>query len=332
VSSAVASELDAAAAEAFLSALSLFAGLPDALVARIVPMLRSFEAPAGTTLFRQGDVAGCMFAIEHGLLEAAAHLPDERDLRLATLGPGELLGELSLVNGGRRTASVRALLDTAGYTIDHRAFELLRGDLSPGALELSRRLSGIAVGRVRRAYVRLMERLADAGAARHVAAHAAIGEVGPERDEVAYLSRLLFFRDFEAAHIAPVLAGMRRLAMPRGALLRTDGEQPDALFLVLRGAIEVTIRGSGMAARVLLAGPGRGAGHLGVMDDDASIGVFRARERAVVLEVPRERIAELEHDVAPAAQRFMRALHEDVVRALEQAERPLARMAANAGT
>jgi CRP-like cAMP-binding protein len=329
VSSTVDAELDAAAAESFVAGLALFADLPEALIGRIVPMLRPYEASAGATLFRQGDPGGWMLAIEHGQVEVAAHLPEERDLRLATLGPSDVVGELSLVNGGRRTATVRALRDTSGYTIDQHAFELLRGDLSPGALELSRRLSEIAVGRVRRAYTRLMERLsAEPG---HAHTHAGIGEVDPERDEIAYLSQLLFFRDFEPGQIAPVLAGMRRLAMPRGALLRDDGEEADALFLVLRGAIEVTIRGGGLAARVLLAGPGRAAGHLGVLDDGASIGVLRARERAVVLEVPRERIAELEVDAAPAAQRFMRALYEDVVRALEQAERPFARMAATNG-
>jgi CRP-like cAMP-binding protein len=327
VSSALDAALDVAAAEGFVSGLALFAELPEALVGRIVPMLRPYEAPAGATLFRQGDPGGWMLAIAEGQLEVAAHLPEERDLRLATLGPGDVVGELSLVNGGRRTATVRALRDTSGYTIDQHAFELLRGDLSPGALELSRRLSEIAVGRVRRAYARLMERLHSEAGNPH--APSAIGEVDPERDEVAYLSQLLFFRDFEPGQIAPVLSGMRRLAMPRGALLRDDGEEADALFLVLRGAIEVTIRGGGLAARVLLAGPGRAAGHLGVLDDGPSIGVFRARERAVVLEVPRERIAELEVDASLPAQRFMRALYEDVVRALEQAERPFARMAAS---
>jgi CRP-like cAMP-binding protein len=332
VSSGLASEVAVEAAEDFLSQLALFAGLPEQLIARVVPMLRPFEAGAGTTLFRQGDPGGRMYAIEHGLVEVAAHLPGERDMRLATLGPGELVGELSLVNGGRRTASVRVLQDTAGYTIDSRAFELLRGDLSPGALELSRRLSEIGVGRVRRAYARLMERLGTGeAAARPRAGPAGIGEVDPERGESAYLSRLLFFRDFEVEQISAVLTGMRRLAMPRGALLRDDGERPDALLLVLRGAVEVTIRGSGMAARVLLAGPGRAAGHLGVLDDDVSIGVFRARERSIVLEVPRDRIGEFELDPRSAEQRFMRALYQDVVRALEQAERPLARMAASTG-
>jgi CRP-like cAMP-binding protein len=332
VSSGLAPDVAAEAAEEFLARLELFAGLPEQLIARIVPMLHPFDARAGTTLFRQGDPGGRMFAIEDGAVEVAAHLPGERDIRLATLGPGELLGELSLVNGGRRTATVRVLHDTAGYMIDAGAFELLRGDLSPGALELSRRLSEIAVGRVRRAYARLMEQLgADEGQARAWAGPAGIGEVGPERNESAYLSRLLFFRDFEIEQVPAALTGLRRLAMPRGALLRNDGERPDALLLVLRGAVEVTIRGGGMAARVLLAGPGRAAGHLGVMDDGVSIGVFRARERSVVLEVPRDRIGEFELDPRPVAQRFVRALYQDVVRALDQAERPLARMAASGG-
>jgi CRP/FNR family transcriptional regulator, cyclic AMP receptor protein len=313
----------------FLARLPLFAGLPEEELARLTPLMRPFAVAAGTTLFREGDPAGSMYAIEHGLLEAATHLPGERDLRLATIGAGELLGELSLVNGGTRTATVRVLEDTSGYTIDQRAFELVRSDLRPGALELTRRLGQVAVARMRRAYGSLAERLGGEAEVGGPVGPAGIGEVDPERDELSYLARILFFRDFQPGEIETVLVGLRRLAVPRGAVLRDHGERQDALFLVLRGAIEVTIRGGRQAARVLLAGPGRAAGHLGVLDEAPSIGLCRARERAVVLEVRRERIADLELSGRAEARRFTQALHEDVVRALQQAERPLARMAAH---
>jgi CRP-like cAMP-binding protein len=318
-------------AERFVAGLPLFAGLPDADVSRIGAMLRPFAIAGGETLFQEGDEGGRMYAIAEGLLEVATHLPGERELRLAVAGPGELLGELSLLGGGRRSATVRALEPTTGYTIDRATFELLRADLRPAAIELMRRLGATAVVRLRRAYEGLAARHGNGNPATDgAAAQAAIGDVGPERGETAYLARILFFRGFAEDEIREVAAGLRRLAVPRGALLRADGEPDDALLLVLRGALEVTIRGGGHAARVLLAGPGRAAGHLGVLDEGPSIGVCRARERAIVLEIPSARIAELGRDPAPASRRFTRALYEDVARALQQAERPLARMAAHA--
>lgn len=65
------------------------------------------EAPAGTTVFEEGDPADGVAAILDGTVEVL-----KQGRILATLGPGSVLGELSLfVPSASRTATARASSD-----------------------------------------------------------------------------------------------------------------------------------------------------------------------------------------------------------------------------
>jgi len=77
-----------------------------------------FEIAPGQRLFRQGDLRGRMHVIEHGRVELQVELGAARTRALAELGPGELLGETSLLGGGRRTATAVAREPTSGWVLD----------------------------------------------------------------------------------------------------------------------------------------------------------------------------------------------------------------------
>jgi putative ABC transport system ATP-binding protein len=73
--------------------------------------------PAGHTLFRQGDPSDLIYVVETGQVDVFRQTPDG-ELLLATLGPGEHLGEMGPLFGLPRSASVRARGDATltGYT------------------------------------------------------------------------------------------------------------------------------------------------------------------------------------------------------------------------
>jgi EAL domain-containing protein (putative c-di-GMP-specific phosphodiesterase class I) len=72
---------------------------------------------AGETLFREGDPPGPAYLIEHGVVEITAHR-DGQHVVLGTLGGGDLLGEMALIDQSPRTASAIALEDCALLVID----------------------------------------------------------------------------------------------------------------------------------------------------------------------------------------------------------------------
>jgi glutaminase len=98
---------------------------------RIEPLLRPRPFEAGETVIRRGDEAAELMLVTRGRLSVAVDLPGGERRRLASVVAGMMLGELSLVGRGPRTADVVA--DTAGecYLFDFEALDAL-GEADPG--------------------------------------------------------------------------------------------------------------------------------------------------------------------------------------------------------
>jgi CRP/FNR family transcriptional regulator, cyclic AMP receptor protein len=78
----------------------------------------------GDVLFHQGDDAGAVLVLLEGHVKAAM-LNDGREVILAFPGPGELLGELSAVDGEPRSGTVRAVDEVEALVIPGSAFRAL---------------------------------------------------------------------------------------------------------------------------------------------------------------------------------------------------------------
>jgi CRP/FNR family cyclic AMP-dependent transcriptional regulator len=75
----------------------------------------------GDVLFHQGDDAGAVLVLLTGHVKAAM-LNDGREVILAFPGPGELLGELSAIDGQPRSGTVRAIDEVEALVIPGSAF------------------------------------------------------------------------------------------------------------------------------------------------------------------------------------------------------------------
>jgi CRP-like cAMP-binding protein len=86
-----------------LAEIPLFAGLEGAQLAEIAEVAVEVEAAEGDTIATQGELGHALFAIESGTVEVSAN-----GERLATLGPGDVFGEVAVMAAGIRMASVVA--------------------------------------------------------------------------------------------------------------------------------------------------------------------------------------------------------------------------------
>jgi CRP-like cAMP-binding protein len=315
-----------AAAERALGALPLLDALGPAEVHRLAAIAEPFALEAGEYLYREGDDDDCLYLIEAGSIQLGSFPP---------AGPGEVVGEMAALARLPRQVPARALERSSGWSIDATAVGELTG--ASGAIGLARGFGVRALDRLRTQYDALSKFLDDdkriAVPPRPSSLDIA-GPVLPADPELAtseYMRTILFFSAFNAEETDELFGDLRRLEAPRGAMLVLQNERPGALLAVLRGAVETTIRHGGAAVRARLSGPGRFAGHLGVLDDGPSPVTCRARERTILLELPAERVRALVDDPARSARHFTRGLYADVVEALFQAQRPMARMAARGG-
>jgi len=98
-----------------------FRGLGPAELQRLAAKLVTRRVPAGEFVFRIGDQGDRYYVIREGTAEVIG--PDDR--RIRTLGPDQDFGDLALLFGGGRTASVRAITDLVLMSLARKDFAAL---------------------------------------------------------------------------------------------------------------------------------------------------------------------------------------------------------------
>src|SRR5215831_4031798 len=103
---------------------SLLTALPTELSQSLFAKARPLSLKADQTLFMAGDEGDGCYRVEEGLLKASIAAPAGGERILAILGPGSVVGELSMIDGGPRSASVTALRDSKLSFVGRTAFEV----------------------------------------------------------------------------------------------------------------------------------------------------------------------------------------------------------------
>jgi CRP/FNR family transcriptional regulator, cyclic AMP receptor protein len=102
---------------------TLFSVLPPPLAEGLIAQASTVELAPDQTLFRNGDPCNGCYHVIDGLLKVSVELPSRRERILAILGAGGFIGELSLIDGAPRSATVTAIKRAKLYFISSAAFE-----------------------------------------------------------------------------------------------------------------------------------------------------------------------------------------------------------------
>ena len=109
---------------AFLATVPLFTDtLSEEQLTSLAKESRAAFFRPGTLLMSQGDFGGSMFVIVRGEVRVTFLGEDAREQSVATLHPGDVVGEMSLFTGDRRTASVAAVGNVDAVEISKPSLE-----------------------------------------------------------------------------------------------------------------------------------------------------------------------------------------------------------------
>jgi len=114
----------------------------------ILGVLEPLVLKGGAWLFREGDDGDALYLLARGLLQTwmASGEPDDGGQRMiAEITPGEIVGEIGMLAGGKRSAGIRAVRDSLLLRMDAAAFDKL-GRQRP---ELIRHIAGTIASRLR---------------------------------------------------------------------------------------------------------------------------------------------------------------------------------------
>jgi predicted acylesterase/phospholipase RssA/CRP-like cAMP-binding protein len=192
---------------AFLRATPLFANVDSAILQEIAPELEPIECDAGEILIHEGAPGDGLYLVQRGRLRAVSHGQDGAEVFLNDIEAGEGVGEVALLTGERRTATVYTATAAKLVRLSREQFERL-GRHHPEAMQA---ISQAIVRRLQQTQLNL---------ALHV------GKLFAQLDEP-------ILRALQADLELTLLRG--------GEILVRQGDTSDALYVVVNGRLRVVL-------------------------------------------------------------------------------------------
>ena len=120
-----------------LGRVPLFSDCSKRDLQTIARVVKDIDHPAGTVIAREGEPGVGLFILIDGQAEVSIG-----GRKLATLGPGEFFGEIALLDGGPRTATVTAVTDVALLGLTEWVFRGLLQEHPSIALKTLQQMAG----------------------------------------------------------------------------------------------------------------------------------------------------------------------------------------------
>ena len=138
-----------------LTSVELFGEMLDEEIDDLTALAQIKKLSKDTTIFHAGDPADAVFVVASGRIKVVITSTDGKEFILTVLGPGQVFGEMALLESAPRSASVVTLSAVEVLVINRADFQRLL-DSNP---RISQRLMAILSRRLRRANAK-MESLA----------------------------------------------------------------------------------------------------------------------------------------------------------------------------
>jgi CRP-like cAMP-binding protein len=145
--------------------------------------------PAGQLVIEQGCIGNRAFLIEQGKVEVFMRDKQGHTIKIAEVGPGSIIGEMALIDGGTRSASIRTLEDSILVAVSAQDIKGSIGQ-KDGLFE---RMMRLMVERLKDTNARLIQQnmeLAELEAEAHNTVHNIALQI-PEDKQVAFKKDML---------------------------------------------------------------------------------------------------------------------------------------------
>lgn len=123
-----------------LAQFDLFKGLPESSLENLAKKLKSIRLEAGDVLFEKGDPGDSVFIVKSGNLKVISKDNEGTEVVLNQVGAGAVIGEMSLLDSGPRSAGVVALTEATLLALSSDDFMGVLNSQPQMGLEISRSL------------------------------------------------------------------------------------------------------------------------------------------------------------------------------------------------
>jgi CRP-like cAMP-binding protein len=311
---------------AFLATVPLLEGMSEDELGELARIMRRRALPQGEVLWREGDDVSAMLLVVEGRVSVTLDLPGDRKVEVTTVGPGEVLGEVPIIDGGQHSGTASVAEAATLLTLSRPDFAALVTRRHPTAFALKRRIAAVACARLRRQLAGLAASLGGEDGVPVPAQEISEDEFCGAPDS-KYVRRLAAFHEFDSLALWGFLTAGRYAFLAPGRTLISQGTASSACFVMINGAVEKSIIRGERRIRIGIAGPGQAFGYESLIDGGPSSITATTRERTLVLVLPQHHFDRLFNGEDAGSHMFLDVIHRDQMAALREVLRPHARLA-----
>jgi CRP-like cAMP-binding protein len=311
--------------------MSFLEGLEPAARELLLSVARPVSYVPTAMLVRHGEPARGAYILRSGSVEAVVTLPGGESLTVATLGAGSVFGEMSLVEAGTCTATVRAVSPVDGWFVAREDFRALALQAHPAAIRLQHAVTVALADKL----AALNERMLACGAPEDRAARPAVPadplanvarSPRPPFDALAFLPGLALFERCDAVEIEEIVGYGSWLEAARGQGVFSAGAECRAAYVVVRGAVEIVSHCGKLERRMAVIGPGHLVGYVSALRRARHSTSAYVREACVLLELPVDAFHAAYFGTTRASSRLRHAVQANLLASMARTNRSLTRL------
>lgn len=290
-------------------------------LAQLATMVRVRRLAAADVLFREGAPGDFMAVVLDGALsvstEQAGGVTD-----VATLGPGEVVGEMACVDPAPRSATVRATGAALVVEIDRTTLLALQRALPAVALSMTREVIQTVTRRIRDTNA-LIDRLWKGFG---MQADGAEPPAPPESDAPrgVDLRALPVFRGYADRELAALVSVAPPRRFPDAQVLCREGARGSSCFVLAWGQVHVLKAVGGQDRLLGVLDAGAMVGQMALVDASPRSATVRTAGEVIALELHRDAFERLVAAASPLAVRFQEQIAVAGIRQLRVADARLA--------
>ena len=298
----------------------------------LLAVARPITHATGERLIRYGDPSRGAYLLKDGSCEATVLLPGGEKLTVAKVDAGGVFGEMALVERGTCTATVTATTKLSGWFIERDDFRSLVAQRVPAALRVQHALTLALSDKLRQLNARVLEVPADEDKPKTGSAPQADPLANVKRTKKAefdvrpFLRHLPIFEGFDAAEIDEILAAGGLFELPRAHPVFFHGQASSAVYIVIRGAVEIRARHAARERRMAVLGPGQILGYMSALEKGTHGSDAVVCEEALLLEIPGKDFEKIYFGSSPVSSKLRRAIQATLLVSLGQTNRHLIRL------
>jgi CRP-like cAMP-binding protein len=297
----------------------------------LLAVARPVSHARGERLVRYGEAARGAFVLKAGAAEASVLLPGGEKLIVACLEAGSVFGETALIERSTCTATVSATEKLEGWFIERDDFRALVAQRVPAALRIQHAVTLALSEKLRALNAKVLEvpepgdQPSRSGKERDPLAKVARAK-SASFDFEPFLPHLALFEGFDAAEIAEVVSLSSVLELRRGQEVFCAGQPSAAVFVVVRGAVEIRAPHEKRERRMAILGPGQLLGYMSALEKGVHGSDAIVREQALLLEIAHKDFDKLYFGASPASTKLQRVIQKSLLSSLGQTNRHLTRL------